>query len=58
MSVVAPVMDALDRRIINALQGGYEPRVTAADGRAAIEMTEAASRSAATGRAINLPLAD
>jgi predicted dehydrogenase len=43
---------------INALQGGYEPRVTAADGRAAIEMTEAASRSAATGRAINLPLGD
>ncbi len=42
---------------INALQGGYEPRVTAADGRAAIEMTEAASRSAATGQAVHLPLA-
>ena len=43
---------------IGALSGGYEPRVSAADGRAAIEMTQAASLSAATGRAIHLPLGE
>lgn len=41
---------------IGALRVGVAPRVTADDGRAAIEMTQAASLSAATGRAINLPL--
>lgn len=41
---------------IGALTGGYEPRVSGADGRAAIEMVQAASLSAETGRAINLPL--
>jgi predicted dehydrogenase len=43
---------------LDALREGYAPRVGAADGRAAIEMTEAASRSAATGQAIHLPLRD
>jgi predicted dehydrogenase len=43
---------------IGALQEGYEPRITGADGRAAIEMVQAASRSADTGQAIHLPLAD
>jgi len=40
-----------------ALRSGETPRVTGADGRAAIEMTEAASRSAASGTAIALPFA-
>jgi predicted dehydrogenase len=44
--------------LIQALRDGYEPRVSAADGRAAIEMTQAASRSAETGQAIHLPLTD
>ncbi|MFN8620067.1 MAG: Gfo/Idh/MocA family oxidoreductase [Chloroflexota bacterium] len=39
---------------IGALRLGVEPRVSAEDGRAAIEMTEAASRSASTGQAVYL----
>jgi myo-inositol 2-dehydrogenase/D-chiro-inositol 1-dehydrogenase len=41
---------------IAAVREGYEPRITGADGRAAIEICEAASRSAATGQAVHLPL--
>lgn len=43
---------------IAAVREGYEPRITGADGRAAIEICEAASLSASTGRAINLPLGE
>jgi predicted dehydrogenase len=39
-----------------AIQGGREPAVTGADGRAAVEMVEAADRSAATGQVVELPL--
>jgi predicted dehydrogenase len=39
-----------------AIQDGREPAVTGADGRAAVEMVEAADRSAATGQAVALPL--
>jgi predicted dehydrogenase len=41
---------------VDALRTGREPTIGGLDGRAAIEMTEAATRSAATGRAVNLPL--
>lgn len=41
-----------------ALQAGGTPTVSGADGRAAIEMTQAARLSARTGRAVELPLAD
>ena len=43
---------------IEDLQAGRPPKITGEDGRAAIEMTQAARLSAQTGRAINLPLAD
>jgi predicted dehydrogenase len=39
-----------------AIIDGREPAVTGADGRAAVEMVEAADRSAATGQAVTLPL--
>jgi hypothetical protein len=38
------------------LRAGEPPRITGEDGRAAIEMTQAAKRSAQTGRAVDLPL--
>jgi UDP-N-acetyl-2-amino-2-deoxyglucuronate dehydrogenase len=43
--------------VVDALRGGRGPVVSGEDGRAAIEMAEAASRSAATGEAVTLPLA-
>lgn len=42
---------------IDALRDGRPPTITGADGRAAIEMTQAASLSARTGQAVDLPLA-
>jgi UDP-N-acetyl-2-amino-2-deoxyglucuronate dehydrogenase len=39
-----------------AIRDGREPVVTGRDGRAAVEMVEAADRSAATGQAVGLPL--
>jgi predicted dehydrogenase len=42
---------------IAALQNGRAPQITGEDGRAAIEMTQAAKLSAQTGRAVELPLA-
>jgi predicted dehydrogenase len=42
---------------IASLRAGEPPRITGEDGRAAIEMTQAAKRSAQTGRAVDLPLA-
>jgi predicted dehydrogenase len=39
-----------------AIHDGRAPAVTGADGRAAVEMVEAADRSAATGQAVALPL--
>jgi predicted dehydrogenase len=42
--------------VIDALREGRPPGVSGEDGRAAIEMTEAASRSAATAQAVTLPL--
>ena len=41
---------------IAALLAGKTPRITGEDGRAAIEMTQAAKISAQTGRAVDLPL--
>jgi len=41
-----------------ALQTGGAPAISGADGRAAIEMTQAARLSARTGRAVEFPLAD
>jgi len=38
------------------LMVGRSPRITGADGRAAIEMTQAARESARTGRAVSLPM--
>jgi UDP-N-acetyl-2-amino-2-deoxyglucuronate dehydrogenase len=43
--------------LIDALREGRAPAIRGEDGRAAIEMTEAATRSAATGQAVTLPLA-
>jgi UDP-N-acetyl-2-amino-2-deoxyglucuronate dehydrogenase len=43
---------------IAALRDGHAPSITGHDGRAAIEMTQAAKLSARTGRAVDLPLAD
>ena len=43
---------------IAALRDGRAPGITGEDGRAAIEMTQAAKRSAQTGLAVNLPLFD
>jgi predicted dehydrogenase len=43
---------------IAALRHGRAPTITGHDGRAAIEMTQAAKRSAQTGRAVDLPLRD
>jgi myo-inositol 2-dehydrogenase/D-chiro-inositol 1-dehydrogenase len=43
---------------IAALRDGRSPQITGEDGRAAIEMTQAAKRSAQTGRAVDLPLRD
>ena len=40
-----------------AIEDGREPVVTGLDGRRAVEMVEAADRSAATGQAVELPLA-
>ncbi|MEP6637742.1 MAG: Gfo/Idh/MocA family oxidoreductase [Chloroflexota bacterium] len=42
---------------IGSLRAGERPRITGEDGRAAIEMTQAAKLSAQTGRAVELPLA-
>ncbi len=42
---------------IDALRDGREPEITGADGRAAVELAEAAIRSAATGQVVELPLA-
>jgi predicted dehydrogenase len=42
---------------VAALRSGTEPTITGADGRAAIEMTQAAKLSAQTGRAVSFPLA-
>lgn len=41
---------------VAALRTGTAPGITGLDGRAAIEMTEAAARSAASGEAVRLPL--
>ena len=41
---------------VASLRAGEPPRITGEDGRAAIEMTQAAKRSAQTGRAVDLPL--
>lgn len=41
---------------IDALRDGREPAIRGEDGRAAIEMVEAATRSAATGQAVEVPL--
>ena len=41
---------------IAAVRSGTVPDITGVDGRAAIEMTQAARLSAQTGRAVNLPL--
>ena len=41
---------------IDAIAEGRPPAVTGQDGRAAIEMVEAADRSAATGETVHLPL--
>ena len=41
---------------VDALREGRAPGISGEDGRAAIEITEAASRSAATGEAVSLPL--
>jgi predicted dehydrogenase len=41
---------------ITALRDGHAPKITGADGRAAIEMTQAAKLSAQTHRAVHLPL--
>jgi predicted dehydrogenase len=41
---------------IAAVRSGRVPEITGADGRAAIEMTQAARLSARTGRAVDLPL--
>ena len=41
-----------------ALQTGGAPAISGADGRAAIEMTQAARLSARTGRSVEFPLAD
>jgi predicted dehydrogenase len=43
--------------VIDALREGRAPAVGGHDGRAAIEMAEAASRSAATGQSVSFPLA-
>ena len=42
---------------VDALRSGRAPQITGEDGRAAIEMTQAAKLSAQTGRAVELPLA-
>jgi predicted dehydrogenase len=42
---------------IDDVQAGRTPKITGADGRAAIEMTQAAKLSAQTGRAVDIPLA-
>jgi len=42
---------------VAALRAGKTPQITGEDGRAAIEMTQAAKLSAQTGRAVDLPLA-
>lgn len=42
---------------IGSLREGRPPKITGADGRAAIEMTQAATLSARTGQAVDLPLA-
>ena len=44
--------------VVAALRDGRAPTITGEDGRAAIEMTQAARRSARTGRAVDLPLVD
>jgi predicted dehydrogenase len=52
--------DAFGRQIqdfADAIRDGHEPSVTGADGRAAIEMVQAAELSAATGQAVRMPLA-
>jgi predicted dehydrogenase len=41
-----------------SVRAGERPRITGEDGRAAIEMTQAAKLSAQTGRAVDLPLAN
>lgn len=45
------------QEFIDALREGRPPKITGEDGRAAIEMSQAATLSARTGRAVDLPLA-
>ncbi len=45
------------QNFIEAVEAGRTPSITGRDGRAAIEMSQAASLSARTGRAVELPLA-
>jgi predicted dehydrogenase len=45
------------REFLGAIQDGREPSVSGADARAAVEMVQAAERSAASGTAVALPLA-
>jgi predicted dehydrogenase len=42
---------------IASVRAGRPPTITGEDGRAAIEMTQAARQSARTGRAVDIPLA-
>ena len=41
---------------VDDVQAGRTPKITGADGRAAIEMTQAAKLSSKTGRAVDIPL--
>ncbi len=43
--------------LVVSLRAGEPPRISGADGRAAIEMTQAAKQSARTGQAVDFPLA-
>jgi len=47
---------AQNQEFVDALRERREPAVTAADGRAAVELAQAAMLSARTGRLIELPL--
>jgi predicted dehydrogenase len=44
------------REFLGAIRDGREPSVSGVDGRAAIEMVQAAEESARTGAAVRLPL--
>ena len=45
------------QEFIDSLRAGQPPKITGEDGRAAIEMSQAATLSATTGQAVDLPLA-